>query len=58
LRVLLGIVTWPGISTNSKEDRHTNIMLPVTTKITRSNNYFSSISLNISGLNSPIKDID
>ena len=30
-------------------------MPPLTTKITGSNNYFSLISLNINGLNSPIK---
>jgi hypothetical protein len=30
----------------------------LTTKIIGSNNYFSLISLNINGLNYPIKDID
>jgi hypothetical protein len=30
----------------------------LTTKITGSNNHFSLISLNVNGLNSPIKDID
>ena len=33
-------------------------MTMLTTKIIGSNNYFSLISLNINGLNSPIKDID
>jgi hypothetical protein len=43
------------LSTNPKEDSHTNTILPLTTKITRSNNHFPLISLNINGLNSPIK---
>ena len=43
------------LSTNSKHNRHTNIIPPLTTKITGSNNHFSLISLNINGLNSPIK---
>ena len=43
------------LSTNSKEDSHTNIIPPLTTKITGSNKQFSLISLNINGLNSPIK---
>ena len=43
------------LSTNPKEDSHTNIILPLTTKIKGSNNQFSLISLNINGLNSPIK---
>jgi exonuclease III len=43
------------LSTNPKEDRHTNIMPPLITKITGSNNHFSLISLNINGLNSLIK---
>ena len=43
------------LSTNPKEDSYTNIIPPLTTKITGSNNHFSSISLNISGLNSPIE---
>ena len=45
------------LSTNPKEDSHTNIIPPLTTKITGSSN-ISLISLNISGLNSPKKDID
>jgi hypothetical protein len=32
------------VSTNPKEDRHTNIMPPLPTKITWSNNHFSLIS--------------
>jgi hypothetical protein len=43
------------LSTNLKEDSHTNIIPPLTTKITESNNRFSLISLNINGLNSPMK---
>jgi hypothetical protein len=43
------------LSTNPKEDSHTNVILPLTTKITGSNNHFSLISLNINGLNSSIK---
>jgi hypothetical protein len=42
-------------STSLKEDIHKNRIPTLTTKITRSNNYFSLISLNINGLNSPIK---
>ena len=42
-------------STNLKEDSHKNRIPTLTTKITGSNNYFSLISLNIIGLNSPIK---
>jgi hypothetical protein len=42
-------------STNLKEDSHKNRIPTLTTKITGSNNYFSLISLNINGLNSPIK---
>jgi hypothetical protein len=38
--------------TNQKEDSHINITLPLTTKITGSNNHFSLTSLNINGLNS------
>jgi hypothetical protein len=45
-------------STNQKEDSHKNRMPTLTTKIKGSNNYFSLISVNINGLNSPIKDID
>jgi hypothetical protein len=39
--------------TKPKEDSHTNIK--ITSKITRSNNYYCLISLNINGLNSSIK---
>jgi hypothetical protein len=42
------------LSTNLKGDSHMN-RIPSLTKITRSNNYFSLISLNINRLNSPIK---
>jgi hypothetical protein len=42
-------------STNLKEDSHKNRIPSLTTKITGSNNYFSLVSLNINGLNSPIK---
>jgi hypothetical protein len=42
-------------STNLKEDSHNNRMPTLTTKIIGSNNYFSLISLNINGLDSPIK---
>ena len=45
------------LSTNLKEDSHRSIILPLDTKITRSNNHVSLISLNTNGLNSPIKDI-
>jgi hypothetical protein len=41
-----------------KEDSHKNRISSLTTKIIGSNNYFSLISLNISGLNYPKKDID
>jgi hypothetical protein len=41
------------LSTNPKEDSHTNIIPPLTTKITGSNNNFFLISLNINGFNSP-----
>ena len=43
------------LSTNLKEDSHTNIIPSLTTKTTGSNNHFSLISLNINGLSSPIK---
>jgi hypothetical protein len=43
------------LSTNPKEDSHTNIIPPLTTKMTGSNNHFSLISLNINGLDSSIK---
>ena len=42
-------------STKLKEDNHKNRIPSLTTKIIGSNNYFSLISLNINGLNSPIK---
>ena len=42
-------------STNLKEESHKNRMPTLTTKIKGSSNYFSLISLNINGLNSPIK---
>jgi hypothetical protein len=38
-----------------KEDSHTDIIPTLKTKVTGSNNYYSLISLNINGLNSPIK---
>jgi hypothetical protein len=43
------------LSINPKEDSHTNIIPPLTTKITGSNNHFSLISLNTNGLNFSIK---
>ena len=42
-------------STNLKEESHKNRIPTLMTKIFGSNNYFSSISFNINGLNSPIK---
>ena len=42
-------------SINLKEDNHKNRNPTLTRKITGSNNYFSLVSLNINGLNSPIK---
>jgi hypothetical protein len=45
------------LSTNTKDDSHTNIIKPVTTKIRESNKHFSSISLNTNILNSSIKEI-
>jgi hypothetical protein len=42
-------------STNPKEDSHTHIIPPLTTKIIGSNNHISLISLNINGLSSSIK---
>jgi hypothetical protein len=42
-------------SKNLNEDSHENRIPTLTTKIIGSNNYFSLISLNINGLNSPIK---
>jgi hypothetical protein len=41
--------------TKLKEDSHKNRFPNLTTKMTGSKNYFSLISLNINGLNSPIK---
>ena len=41
-------------STNQKEDSHKNRMPTLTTKIKETNNYFSLISININGLNSPV----
>jgi hypothetical protein len=41
------------LSTNTKEDSHTNII--ITSQITGSNNHYSLISLNINGLNFPIR---
>jgi hypothetical protein len=41
------------LSTNPKEDSHTNIK--ITSKITGSNNHYSLISFNINGLYFPIK---
>jgi hypothetical protein len=38
-----------------EEDKHTNINLAITTNITGRNNHYSLMSLNINGLNSPIK---
>ena len=43
------------LTTISKEENHTNIIPPQTTKITGSISHWSLISLNINGLNSPIK---
>ena len=43
------------LSTNPKENSHINIIPYLTTKITGSNNHISLISLNINGLNSPIR---
>jgi hypothetical protein len=43
------------LSTNPKEDNHTNIIPLLTIKITRSNNHFSLLSFNTNGINSSIK---
>jgi hypothetical protein len=43
------------LSTNTKEDSHTNIVTPLTANTTGNNNHFSLISCNINALNSPIK---
>ena len=40
---------------NTNEEKHTNIIPTLTTKITGTNHHWSLISLNISGLNFPIK---
>ena len=42
-------------TTKPKEEKHTNIIPTLTTKITGTNNHWSLISLNINELNSPIK---
>jgi hypothetical protein len=42
--------------TNAKEVNHIYTIPPPTTKIMGENNHWSSISLNIKGLNSSIKD--
>ena len=42
-------------STNLKEDSRKNRIPTITTKITGSNSYFSLITLNINGFNSPLK---
>ena len=41
-------------TTNSKGEKHTSIIPPLTTKITGSNHHCSLISLHINGLNSPV----
>jgi hypothetical protein len=41
--------------TKLEEDSHKNRLPTLTTKMTGSNNYFSLMSFNINGLNSPIK---
>ena len=43
------------LARNPKEEKHIDIILPLTTKITGNNNHYSLISLNIDGLNSTIK---
>jgi hypothetical protein len=43
------------LSTNLKQDSHMSKIPTLATKITRNNNDFSLISLNINELNSPIK---
>jgi hypothetical protein len=43
-------------TTNPKEEKHTNIFPPLTTTTNQvTNNRWSIVSLNINGLNSPIK---
>ena len=46
------------LPTNQKEDSYTNIIPPLTTKRTGSNNHFFLISFNINGPNSEINDLD
>jgi hypothetical protein len=43
------------LATNTKEENHTHIVPLPTTKIIGTNNHLTLISLNINGLNSPIK---
>jgi hypothetical protein len=43
------------LKTNRKEESHTNVILPLTTKITGSNNHWSLLCLNINGLTASIK---
>jgi hypothetical protein len=43
------------LTTKPKEEKHTNIIPLLTTKIRGSTNHCSLISLNINGLNSPTK---
>jgi hypothetical protein len=43
------------LTTNTKEENHRNIIPPLTTKTTGTNNHQSLIYLNINGLNPPIK---
>jgi len=43
------------LSTNPKDDSHTNVIPFLTIKITRKNNKFYLISLIINGLSSPIR---
>jgi hypothetical protein len=43
------------LSTNLQEDSQMNTILPLPTKVIGSTSHFSLISLNINGLNSPIK---
>jgi hypothetical protein len=43
------------LTTKPKEENHTNIIPPLTTKITGSKNHWFLIYLNINGLKSPIR---
>jgi len=43
------------LTTNPKEEKHTNIIPSLTTKITGADNHWTVISLNINGLHSPNK---